>query len=223
MNQIPDSSSPIDPSLSQLVCTSWRLIKINPAAKTASKCFCLLCFSPRCLLTFFKGLQNAASSGRWRKCVWNPNPAAGPPAHDRRGWFHSCHVVRAQRVIDAHGWTQTQQSAVCFDFRLIICQRGDGSPSISTFPSKCSSYLRPNKALPALLDSTSHHHTSLLPVWRSSALDGWSMRLIRPGSVASAAPPDEVLAPGGTLQESNSSGASAPGLHPPLLFYFLWH
>lgn len=162
-----DSSSPIDLSLFQLLCTSQRLIKINPAAKLGWNAFSFSVF-----LFFFRSAfwlsvkvwRTRPRLGAWENVFeiqvgcWSAETGRSDEtwrAHDKHqradglrwGWFHSWHEVQAQGVIDAHGSTETQHRAICFDLRLIICQRGDGTLSIRAFLSNCSSHLCPNKAL----------------------------------------------------------------------------
>lgn len=69
--------SPIDLFLFQLLCTSQRLIKINPAAKLGWNAFSFFIFffffPSQCLLTVCKGLENTSSSERSGKRAWNPS------------------------------------------------------------------------------------------------------------------------------------------------------
>lgn len=48
--------------------------------------------------------------------------------------FNSWHTIQTEWLIDTHGSMETEQRIIWFDLRLIICQRGDGTLSVSVSP-----------------------------------------------------------------------------------------
>lgn len=231
-----DSSSPIDLSLFQLLCTSRRLIKINPAAKTRLKCFFLF--------SFFSSRGSFWLSVK----VWRTRP--------RLGTWENVSEIQARLLVlrerrvgrDMKGRRQTSacRRAEMGLISPLTCGPSAGSDSrarfngeraqgnllwfkIDNMPKRRWAPIHQSFPLQLLVTPLSKqgpltiffffYFFSLLfsLVWRSLALGGWSMRLIRPN--LSPRPRCQMTCWLPVELCKNTSGASAAGL----LFYFLWH
>lgn len=157
-------------------------------------------------------------AGRERKGPWQN--ISMWRAGMRPGWFNSWHVVQTECVVDMHGSMETEQRAIWFDLRLIICQSRDGTLSIRAFLSNCLSYLHRNKALktPAVLISDPRSDFAQRDVFNFGLLinavsSAWFCCFYR--TLRLSGVPVELC--------KNLTDISAPSPHLCLLFYFLWH
>lgn len=161
----------MDPSLFQLLCTSRRLIKINPAAKLGWNAFFLFSFFfffLRLLLTFCKGLENTSSSGRLRKRVWNPSRLLvrrdRRVGRDMKGPRQTSACRRAEMGLISQltcGPSAGSDRRARFSgdraqgnllwFKIDKMPKRRWEPIHQSFSlSNCSSHLRPNKAPPTI-------------------------------------------------------------------------
>lgn len=168
-----DSSSLlIDLCPFQLLCTSRRLNKINLAAKLGWNAFsfssnAVFLFPPGAFWLTTKVWRTRPRLGAQEKPVGRMR-LDGPLTNIRvRTRWDGGDFTGVQRVSDAHASTETQLGAICFDLRLIIWQRGDGMLSIQPLVTPLTAFWF-------------HIPPSFPTVWRSLALDGWSMSLRRP-------------------------------------------